>query len=42
MPSFVCSKVVLKLKHSVWESGCIPPHILNFGNRWKWVVSFIL
>jgi len=26
----------------VWVSGGIAPHILNFGTRWGWVVSFTL
>jgi len=25
-----------------WGSGGIDSHILNFGTRWKWVVSFTL
>jgi len=24
----------------VWGSGGIAPFTLNFGTRWKWVVSF--
>jgi hypothetical protein len=23
-----------------WGSGCIAPHILDLGIRWRWVVSF--
>jgi hypothetical protein len=25
-----------------WRSGGIAPHILDFGTRWRWVVSFTL
>jgi hypothetical protein len=25
-----------------WVSGGIPPHILDFGIRWRWVVNFTL
>jgi len=25
----------------IWRNGGIAPCILNFGTRWRWVVSFI-
>jgi hypothetical protein len=25
---------------NIWGSGAIPPHIINLGNRSRWVVSF--
>jgi hypothetical protein len=25
-----------------WESGGIAPDVFNFGNRWRWVVTFTL
>jgi len=28
------------LHEDVWGSASIPPPILNFGSRWRWVVSF--
>jgi hypothetical protein len=29
------------LRHGgVWGSGCVDPHFLDLGNRWRWVVSF--
>jgi len=24
----------------VWGSGGMAPHVLNLGNRWKWLISF--
>jgi hypothetical protein len=37
---FLCSSNWTLRDGDVWGSGCIDPHILDLGVRWRWVVSF--